>query len=102
VRDDAIRDFLPAVDTVILDEAHQVPDIAADFFGTSLSLAQWLELARDSRALGLSRAADGASWSALTSTLERAVRDVRLALGDLGLCPLEDAAGRGCPMDRSC
>jgi ATP-dependent DNA helicase DinG len=87
LRDDAIRDFLPAVDTVILDEAHQVPDIAADFFGTSLSLAQWLELARDSRALGLSRAADGASWSALTSTLERAVRDVRLALGDLGLGP---------------
>jgi ATP-dependent DNA helicase DinG len=87
LRDDAIRDFLPAVDTVILDEAHQVPDIAADFFGTSLSLAQWLELARDSRALGLSRATDGASWSVLTSTLEKVVRDVRLALGDLGLVP---------------
>jgi ATP-dependent DNA helicase DinG len=87
LRDDAIRDFLPTVDTVILDEAHQVPDIAADFFGTSLSLAQWLELSRDSRALGLSRAADGASWTALTSALEKAVRDVRLALGDLGLTP---------------
>ena len=87
LRDDAIRDFLPAVDTVILDEAHQVPDIAADFFGTSLSLAQWLDFARDCRALGLSRAADGASWIVLTAALERAVRDVRLALGDLGLAP---------------
>jgi ATP-dependent DNA helicase DinG len=87
LRDDAIRDFLPTVDTVILDEAHQVPDIAADFFGTSLSLAQWLELARDSRALGLSRAADGASWTVLTAALERAARDIRLALGDLGLAP---------------
>ena len=85
LRDDAIRDFLPTVDTVVLDEAHQLPDIAADFFGSTLSLAQWLELARDSRALGLARAADGASWTALTSGLERAVRDLRLALGDSGL-----------------
>ena len=95
LRDDAIRDFLPAVDTVILDEAHQVPDIAADFFGTSLSLGQWLDLARDSRALGLSRASDGASWIVLTSALEKAVRDVRLALGDLGL-----AAGSRTPLAR--
>jgi ATP-dependent DNA helicase DinG len=40
LRDDAVRDFLPAVDTVILDEAHQLPSIAADFFGVTLSLAQ--------------------------------------------------------------
>ena len=38
MRDDAIRDFLPAVDTVVLDEAHQLPSIAADFFGVTLSL----------------------------------------------------------------
>ncbi len=95
LRDDAIRDFLPTVDTVILDEAHQVPDIAADFFGTSLSLAQWLELARDSRALGLARAPDGASWIVLTSALEKAVRDVRLALGDMGL-----GAGSRTPLAR--
>ncbi len=87
LRDDAIRDFLPTVDTVILDEAHQVPDVAADFFGTTLSLAQWIDLARDSRALGLSRAADGASWVPLTARIEKAVRDVRLALGDIGLAP---------------
>jgi ATP-dependent DNA helicase DinG len=87
LRDDAIRDFLPTVDTVILDEAHQVPDIAADFFGSSLSLAQWIELARDGRALGLSRAPDGASWTVLTAALEKSVRDVRLALGDMGLAP---------------
>ena len=95
LRDDAIRDFLPTVDTVVLDEAHQLPDIAADFFGSTLSLAQWLELARDGRALGLARASDGASWTTLTSRLERAVRDVRLALGDIGL-----AAGARVPLAR--
>jgi ATP-dependent DNA helicase DinG len=95
LRDDAIRDFLPTVETVILDEAHQVPDTAADFFGSTLSLAQWLELARDGRALGLARAADGASWVALTAALEQAARDVRLALGTLGLAP-----GARVPLER--
>ena len=94
-RDDSIRDFLPTVDTVILDEAHQLPSIAADFFGASLSLAQLLEAGRDARALGLSRAPDGASWVALTSKFERAVRDLRLALGAVGL-----AAGSRTPLDR--
>lgn len=87
LRDDAIRDFLPTVDTVILDEAHQLPDVAAEFFGSSLSLAQALELARDARALGQARAADGASWIQITASCERAARDVRLALGEMGLQP---------------
>ncbi len=94
-RDDSIRDFLPTVDTVVLDEAHQLPSIAADFFGASLSLAQLLEASRDARALGLARAADGASWIALTSRFERAVRDLRLALGAVGL-----AVGSRTPLDR--
>src|SRR5512134_2841567 len=95
LRDDAIRDFLPAVDTVILDEAHQLPGIAADFFGVSLSLSQLLEAGRDARALGLARAADGAPWVTLTGRFDRAVRDLRLALGDAGL-----AVGSRTPLDR--
>ncbi|HVG04446.1 MAG TPA: ATP-dependent DNA helicase, partial [Burkholderiaceae bacterium] len=95
LRDDAIRDFLPTVNTVILDEAHQLPSIAADFFGASLSLAQLLEAGRDARALGLARAADGASWTTLTGQLERAVRDLRLDLGNVGL-----AAGSRTPLER--
>ena len=94
-RDDAIRDFLPTVDTVILDEAHQLPSIAADFFGTSLSLAQLLEAGRDARLLGLSRAPDGAEWIKLTSGFERAIRDLRLALGAAGL-----AVGSRTPLDK--
>lgn len=94
-RDEFIRDFLPTVDTVILDEAHQLPSIAADFFGASLSLAQLLEASRDARTLGLSRAPDGASWINLTSKYEKSVRDLRLAMGAIGL-----AAGSRTPLDR--
>ena len=95
MREDSIRDFLPTVDTVVLDEAHQLPSIAADFFGVTLSLGQLLEAGRDARTLGLSRAPDGASWTLLTSRYERAVRDVRLTLADCGL-----AAGSRTPLDR--
>jgi ATP-dependent DNA helicase DinG len=87
LRDDAVRDFLPTVDTVVLDEAHQLPAIAADFFGSTLSLAQLLELARDAKTLGLAHAADGASWMLLAGRLERSARDCRLTLGDAGLAP---------------
>lgn len=87
LRDDSVRDFLPLVDTVVLDEAHQLPAIAADFFGSSVSLAQLLELSRDARALGLAHAADGASWTTLASQLERSARDLRLGLGAAGLAP---------------
>ena len=95
LREDSIRDFLPAVDVVVLDEAHQLPAIAADFFGVTLSLGQLLEAGRDARALGLGRAPDGASWSVLASGYERAVRNVRLALADCGLI-----AGSRTPIER--
>jgi ATP-dependent DNA helicase DinG len=95
MREDSIRDFLPAVDTVVLDEAHQLPSIAADFFGVTLSLGQLMEAGRDARTLGLARAPDGASWTLLTSRFERAVRDVRLALAECGL-----VAGSRTPLER--
>jgi ATP-dependent DNA helicase DinG len=85
LRDDAIGEFLPAADTVVLDEAHQLPKIAGDFFGTGFSLAQVADLAVDTRSVGLKHAADGAAWVALTQALEQSIRVVRLALADAGL-----------------
>jgi ATP-dependent DNA helicase DinG len=95
LRDDAVRDFLPAVDTVILDEAHQLPKIAADFFGTGWSLAQVAELAQDARALGLARAAGGAAWVALAQAAEASARNLRLLLAESGL-----VAGTRIALDR--
>ncbi len=87
LRDDAIREFLPKADTVVLDEAHQLPKIAADFFGNGWTLAQLNDLAHDARALGLHAAADGAQWISLTQSIEAAGRHVRLALAERGLAP---------------
>jgi ATP-dependent DNA helicase DinG len=95
LRDDAVRDFLPAVDTVVLDEAHQLPKVAADFFGSGWSVSQVVELAQDARALGLSQAAAGAPWVPLTQQAEAAARQLRLTLAEAGL-----AAGSRIALDR--
>ncbi len=105
LRDDSVRDFLPATDTVVLDEAHQLPKIAAEFFGTGWSLAQLADLAQDSRSLGLARAAGGAAWVALSQAIEAASRNLRLLLAESGLgagarialdrCPAKASLRRG-------
>ena len=43
LKEDGFGDLLPSVEAVILDEAHQLPDLVSEFFGTSLSSRQ-LEL----------------------------------------------------------
>jgi ATP-dependent DNA helicase DinG len=82
LREEGISELLPACNTVIFDEAHQLPETARMFFGETLSSAQLVELARDAR-LEL-RAAGGASpeLDRLATRLEKVARDLRLAFGE--------------------
>ncbi|WP_437437723.1 ATP-dependent DNA helicase [Trinickia violacea] len=79
LRDTGMAELLPSANTIVFDEAHQLPETATLFFGETLSTAQILELARDSVAEGLSHARDAVEWVKLGAALERAARDVRLA-----------------------
>ncbi|MCO4892771.1 ATP-dependent DNA helicase [Cupriavidus sp. WGtm5] len=79
LRDTGMAELLPAANTVIFDEAHQLPETATLFFGETLSTSQLLEIARDTVAEGLSHARDAVDWVALGAPLERAARDLRLA-----------------------
>ena len=47
LKDEGFGDLLPGAEAVILDEAHQVPDIAAQFFGQIWSVRQVQVLMRD-------------------------------------------------------
>jgi ATP-dependent DNA helicase DinG len=82
LRDTGMAELLPTANTVIFDEAHQLPETATLFFGETLSTAQLLELARDTVAEGLAHARDAVEWVKLGAGLERAARDVRLAFKD--------------------
>jgi ATP-dependent DNA helicase DinG len=84
LRDEGVAELLPACNTLVFDEAHQLPETARMFFGETVSSAQLVELARDLRVE--LRAAGGASpeIDALAGRLEKAARDLRLALGEAG------------------
>ena len=84
LREEGIAELLPAVNTVVFDEAHQVPDVASVFFGQQVSTAQVIDLARDLLAEGITHARDATDWREVKDTLERAAKDVRIACGDNG------------------
>ncbi|MGH8808653.1 MAG: ATP-dependent DNA helicase [Noviherbaspirillum sp.] len=79
LKDTGVAELLPTANTVIFDEAHQLPETATLFFGETVSTSQVLELCRDVLAEGLAHARDGADWVKLVSSVERAARDLRLA-----------------------
>jgi ATP-dependent DNA helicase DinG len=78
LKDTGVAELLPSANTIIFDEAHQLPDTATLFFGETISTSQVLELCRDVLAEGLSHARDGADWAATVTPVERAARDLRL------------------------
>lgn len=82
LKESGFGDLLPGADGFVVDEAHQLPDVAARFFTVSLGAGQVLDLCRDA-IIGSARAAgDAAAVRAAADRTERAVRDLRLALGE--------------------
>lgn len=80
LKDGAFGDFLPDAAVTIFDEAHLLPDIAADFFGEAVSTRQLQTLARDiSRAARLD-APDQREWPRLAAEIEGAGRHLRACL----------------------
>ena len=82
LRDEGLAELLPACNTVIFDEAHQLPDTARLFFGDTVSTGQMIDLARDAR-MEL-RAAGGAlpDLDKAATRLDKLSRDLRLVFRD--------------------
>ena len=81
LRDEGMAELLPACNTVVFDEAHQLPEVATLFFGNTVSTAQVLDLARDARSEGLASARDCLELQTGGRQLEKVARDLRLAVG---------------------
>ena len=89
LRDEGAGELLPACNTVIFDEAHQLPETASLFFGESVSTTQYAELARDARAEGAVAARECPELQRAAQALEKAAHDLRLAFTeDNGRLPL--------------
>ncbi len=77
LKDTGVAELLPSANTIIFDEAHQLPDTATLFFGNTVSTSQILELCRDVLAEGLAHAR-GIDWAKTVTVVEKAARDLRL------------------------
>ncbi|MFA6201707.1 MAG: ATP-dependent DNA helicase [Gallionella sp.] len=87
LKDDGVAELLPACNTVIFDEAHQLPETASLFFGENLSTTQLLDLAQDARIEALTSAKDFAPLPKACDELDKAARDLRLVFKKEGRMP---------------
>jgi ATP-dependent DNA helicase DinG len=81
LKDEGFGDLLPGADAVILDEAHQVPDIAAQFFGQHWSARQVSLLMRDVTAEMGAAGVRAPAITAAVAGVEARLEQLRTALG---------------------
>jgi len=93
LRDEGVAELLPACNTVIFDEAHQLPETASLFFGESLSTSQLFDLSQDTRIEALTHAKDFAPLPVACDELDKAARDLRLVFKKEGRMAAEATEG---------
>jgi len=79
--DSGFAELLPAADAFVIDEAHQLADIASSFFGVGISTQQFIELAQDVDAYYRLQINESADFALQADALIKAARDLRLAFG---------------------
>ncbi len=83
LKQEGFGEILPGAQAFVVDEAHQLPDLAAQFFGEALSARPLVELARDALAECKDVAGSLAAIQGPARELEQAVRALRAAMDEL-------------------
>jgi ATP-dependent DNA helicase DinG len=80
LKDEGFGDLLPGAEAVILDEAHQVPDIAAQFFGQVWSVRQAQLLLREVTAEMTAAGVRAPAITAAVASVDALLEELRSAL----------------------
>jgi ATP-dependent DNA helicase DinG len=91
LKQEGFGEILPGAQVFVVDEAHQLPELAAQFFGEGLSARPLVELARDAQGEAKSVTAALAVVQAPSRVLEEATRAMRVAMDGL---PTRGTRGR--------
>jgi len=81
LREEGFGQLLPGVEAVIFDEAHQLPEVASNFFSQSLSSHQLTGLCRDAIAEDIKEHSGVAELQPAAQQMEKTAADFRLAFG---------------------
>lgn len=84
VKEGGFGELIPKADVMIFDEAHQVPDIASQYFGQSLSSRQLMDLAKDITIAYRTELKDTQQLQKCADRLAQSAQDFRLQLGEPG------------------
>jgi len=83
VKEGGFGELIPEADVMIFDEAHQLPDIASQYFGQQLSSRQF-DLAKDIITAYRTEVRDAQQLQKSADRLAQCAQDFRLSLGDPG------------------
>ncbi len=83
LKQEGFGEILPGAQAFVVDEAHQLPELAAQFFGEALSARPLVELARDALAECKQVPSALAVIQEPARALEHAVRGLRASMDDL-------------------
>lgn len=84
VKESGFAELIPDAEVMIFDEAHQLPDIASQYFGQQVSSRQLQDLARDILIAYRTEVRDMQQLQKSADRLSQASQDFRLILGDPG------------------
>lgn len=78
LKDTGFGELVPEVDCIVFDEAHQIPDIATEYFGEAVSSRQIQELCKDIEMLQRTALKDADQLSKVAKKLHLVVADLRI------------------------
>ena len=84
VKEGGFGELIPEADVMIFDEAHQLPDIASQYFGQQLSSRQLQDLAKDIVIAYRTEVRDVQQLQKSADRLAQCAQDFRLTLGEPG------------------
>ncbi|ALR93624.1 MULTISPECIES: ATP-dependent DNA helicase [Vibrio] len=84
IKETGFGELIPEADVFILDEAHQLPDIASEYFGQSVSSRQIHDLAKDIEIAYRTEAKDMRQLQKVGDKLMQSAMDMRIVLGEPG------------------
>ncbi|MGX9418909.1 ATP-dependent DNA helicase [Vibrio sp. WJH972] len=82
IKETGFGELIPEASVFIFDEAHQLPDIASQYFGQSLSTRQIQELAKDIEIGYRTEARDMRQLQKVAQKVQQTGADLRIVLGD--------------------
>lgn len=83
LKQEGFGEILPGAQAFVVDEAHQLPELAGQFFGEAISARPLVELARDALAECKQVPGTLAAMQAPSRELEQSVRALRAAMDEL-------------------